>query len=99
MTPFQQYRSGKTLRELATGSAGIANTVPLVGTPGTVAVRMGEIMEEVGGDGFLLTTNGQTASRRQIIEICDGLVPALQRRGLARTHYPDGYLRDRLRAF
>jgi FMN-dependent oxidoreductase (nitrilotriacetate monooxygenase family) len=97
---FQQFGSGKTLYELATAGPGIAASVHLVGTPDDVAEAMGRTMEEVGGDGFLLTTNAQTMSRRQVIEICDGLVPALQRKGLARTRYEPGQvLRDRLRAF
>ena len=33
--------------------SGLVETVDLVGSPDTVADRMGEIMEEVGGDGFL----------------------------------------------
>lgn len=39
-------------------------------------------MEEIGGDGFLLSTND--TSRRVIAEIVDGLAPELQRRGLTR---------------
>ncbi len=38
-------------------------------------------------------------SRRAIVEITDGLVPALQRRGLAGTSYDHETLRDNLRAF
>lgn len=96
---FQQHGSGKTLRELATGSAGIAQSLRFIGSPDDVAEMMGEVMAEIGGDGFLLTANSQSTNRRQMIEICDGLVPALQRRGLARTSYGEELLRDRLRAF
>ncbi len=46
--------------------------------PDLVASRLGETMQQVGGDGFLFGTNALT--RRQIAEICDGLVPELQRR-------------------
>ena len=56
-------------------------------------------MEEVGGDGFLITTPVLRVGRRYIVEITDGLVPALQRRGLARTAYGHAMLRDNLRAF
>ena len=54
-------------------------------------------MEEVGGDGFLISTAaGQPA---YITEISDGLIPALQRKGLARTEYAHTHLRDTLREF
>lgn len=97
---FQQFGSGKTLYELATAGPGIAASVRLVGTPDGVADIMEKTMVEVGGDGFLLTTNNQTMSRRQIIDVCDGLIPALRRRGLVRSDYePRQLLRDRLRAF
>jgi alkanesulfonate monooxygenase SsuD/methylene tetrahydromethanopterin reductase-like flavin-dependent oxidoreductase (luciferase family) len=56
----------------------------LIGTPGEVAERMGETMEEIGGDGFLISTPFQRISRRFINEVCEGLVPELQRSGLVR---------------
>jgi FMN-dependent oxidoreductase (nitrilotriacetate monooxygenase family) len=96
---FQQGGAGKTLRQLAKGSVGLAQSESFIGTPDHVADMMGEVMEEIGGDGFLLTASYQSNSRRQIAEICDGLIPALQRRGLARTQYSPGLLRDRLREF
>ncbi len=43
---------------------------------------MEEIMQEVGGDGFLIFNS--YFDRRYIIEVCDGLVPELQRRGVTR---------------
>jgi hypothetical protein len=60
---------------------------------------MAQAMEEVGGDGFLLTTPSLSVNRRQIVEVVDGLVPALQRRGLVRTEYTHATLRENLRAF
>ena len=97
---FQQWGSGKTLRELVVGGAGgLVSSVELVGTPDEVADRMGTVMAEVGGDGFLITTPVLRVSRRTIIEIADGLVPALQRRGLVRTAYGHETLRDNLLAF
>ncbi len=42
---------------------------------------MAEAMAAVGGDGFLITTPVQSTNRRTVIEVCDGLVPVLQRRG------------------
>ncbi|HTV21497.1 MAG TPA: NtaA/DmoA family FMN-dependent monooxygenase [Polyangiaceae bacterium] len=97
---FQQWGSNKTLRQLVLeASGGIVACLELVGTPESVAERMGQAMEEVGGDGFLLTTPSLSVNRRQIVEVCDGLVPALQRRGLVRTEYTHATLRENLRAF
>ena len=97
---FQQWGSGKTLRELAGDSGGgLVSSMELIGTPDQVAEKMGEAMAEVGGDGFLITTPGMRVSRRYLIEIADGLVPALQRRGLVRTEYKHQLLRDNLREF
>ena len=72
---FMQRGSGKTLRQLI--GLGLVDTIELIGTPDTVADRMGEIMDEVGGDGFLLTCPSNRLNRRYVSEITDGLVPAL----------------------
>jgi hypothetical protein len=64
-----------------------------------VAERMGVVMAEVGGDGFLITTPNLSVNRRTIIEVADGLVPALQRRGLVRTAYAHTSLNENLREF
>ena len=77
---FQQWGSGKTLRQLA--SERYDNGLDLIGTPDEVAARMGEAIDEIGGDGFLISTPLQRISRRYLNEVCEGLVPALQRRGL-----------------
>jgi FMN-dependent oxidoreductase (nitrilotriacetate monooxygenase family) len=94
---FAQWGSGKTLRQLAQErfDAGIQ----LVGSPDTVAEQMGAAMEAIGGDGFLISTPFQRVSRRFVTEVCEGLVPALQRRGLTRTAYTKTLLRDTLREF
>lgn len=94
LADFFKNSRGKTLREAAANW--VLGGVPLVGTPDTVAERMGEAMAEVGGDGFLIS--GST-SRRYIGEITEGLVPALQRRGLARTSYEFPHFRENLLAF
>ncbi|MTD54427.1 NtaA/DmoA family FMN-dependent monooxygenase [Amycolatopsis pithecellobii] len=98
---FQQWGSGKTLRQLVTDNAGgLVSSVELIGTPDTVAARMGEVMAEVGGDGFMLTTPLLRLNRRYIADLTDGLIPALQRRGLARAAYEPGRtLRQRLLEF
>jgi alkanesulfonate monooxygenase SsuD/methylene tetrahydromethanopterin reductase-like flavin-dependent oxidoreductase (luciferase family) len=97
---FQQWGSGKTLGELVTeSSGGIVASIELIGTPDSVADMMGDAMAEIGGDGFLITTPTQAISRRGIIEVTDGLVPALQRRGLVRRHYGQAQLRATLCEF
>jgi len=97
---FQQWGSGKTLRELVvSGAGGLVSSIELVGTPDQVAERMGAVMAEVGGDGFLITTPVLRVSRRQILEVVDGLVPALQKRGLVRTAYAHETLRENLLEF
>ncbi len=62
-----------------------------------VAARMGEVMEEVGGDGFLFSM--PNVNRRTLAEIEDGLIPALQDRGLVRNAYEHKQFRDNLLAF
>jgi alkanesulfonate monooxygenase SsuD/methylene tetrahydromethanopterin reductase-like flavin-dependent oxidoreductase (luciferase family) len=71
-----------------------ANSLPFVGTPDSVAAMMAEAMQEIGGDGFLIQNLYLT--RRYVAEICDGLIPALQRRGLIRDHYSHTQFRDNL---
>jgi len=41
----------------------------------------------------------QRSSRQRVVEITEGLAPALQRRGLVRTRYEGATLRDVLREF
>src|SRR5882672_5240648 len=94
---FQQWGSGKTLRQLA--SERFDNELDLIGTPDEVADKMAVAMEYVGGDGFLISTPFQKTSRRYVNEVCEGLVPALQRRGLVREVYTQPTLRQTLREF
>jgi len=86
---------GKTPRSLATGSN--RQGFELVGSPDSVAGQMQEIMQEVGGDGFLIFNT--YFDRRYVMEVCDGLVPELQRRGLTRKAYAHHHLRDNLLEF
>jgi long-chain alkane monooxygenase len=97
---FAQWGSGKTLRRLAMERfEAVEPKLEFIGSPDTVAERMGLVMEAVGGDGFLISTPFQRTSRRFITEVTEGLVPALQRRGLARTAYTGTTLREVLREF
>lgn len=95
---FQQWGSGKTLRQLAI-DGGMSGSIELIGTPDSVAERMGEVMDAVGGDGFLITAPFHRISRRYINEVTEGLIPALQRRGLTRAAYTQPTLRETLREF
>ena len=88
-------RGELTLREIAATRFSI-NDLGLVGSPETVAARMDEIMEEVGGDGFLFYL---PTTRRHIAQVADGLAPVLQRRGSTRRGYEGATLRDNLMAF
>ncbi|BDA82734.1 dibenzothiophene desulfurization enzyme A [Aureimonas sp. SA4125] len=95
---FAQWGSGKTLRQLVNDRA-TRGLDGIVGTPDQVADRLGEVMEAVGGDGFLISSPFQKVSRQYVTEVCEGLVPALQRRGLTRTEYTGPTLRETLREF
>jgi FMN-dependent oxidoreductase (nitrilotriacetate monooxygenase family) len=97
---FQQWGSNKTLRQLVVeASGGIVASVELIGTPDRVAGLMADTMDAVGGDGFLISTPTLSVNRRLIAEVTDGLVPALQRRGLVRRGYTKTTLRDTLKEF
>lgn len=87
-------KQGRTLREIAHNYK--YSYEDLVGTPEQVAGQMAELMEEVGGDGFVFTGN---LTRRYVAEITDGLVPALQRLGVVRGAYQHSHFRDNLLAF
>jgi len=86
--------SGRTLREIAENWN--ITALDLVGTPDSVASQMDEAMQEIGGDGYLITGFG---NRRQLAEITDGLCAELQRRGLTRTEYGSDSLRGNLFEF
>jgi FMN-dependent oxidoreductase (nitrilotriacetate monooxygenase family) len=87
----------RTLREMIAASVHGNSSLDVIGTPDAVAAQMGEVMAEVGGDGYLLSSPKVT--RRYVAEITDGLVPALQKRGLSRTEYSATTLRGNMFAF
>lgn len=62
--------------------------------PDQVAGRMGEVITEVDGDGFLITTPVLRVNRRYVVEIAYGLIPVLQKRGLTRSAYRYEKLHD-----
>jgi FMN-dependent oxidoreductase (nitrilotriacetate monooxygenase family) len=94
---FLRKAGGRTLREAILAYTSHGGSVDLVGSPETVAAQMDEAMQEAGGDGFLLVL--PNANRKTVVEITDGLVPALQQRGLVRRNYTHKHLRDNLLEF
>lgn len=97
LAQFLRKAGKRTLREAIVSYTSGGGSVDLVGSPDSVAAQMAEAMEEVGGDGFLFSM--PNVSRRTTTEIADGLVPALQRRGLTRRAYAHTQLRDNLLEF
>ena len=94
---FLKKAGGRTLREAIIAYTSHGGCVDLVGTPDSVAAQMDDAMQEVGGDGWLLVL--PNVSRRSVAEITDGLVPALQQRGLVRRGYTHRQFRDNLLEF
>jgi FMN-dependent oxidoreductase (nitrilotriacetate monooxygenase family) len=94
---FRAKAAGRTLREAMSQHNATELSVELVGTPESLAARMGEVMEEVGGDGFLFSM--PNVNRRTLAEVEDGLIPALQDRGLVRASYTHAQFRDNLLEF
>jgi alkanesulfonate monooxygenase SsuD/methylene tetrahydromethanopterin reductase-like flavin-dependent oxidoreductase (luciferase family) len=91
------YSMGGTLRAIATTWLHHYVEDELIGTPDEVAEAMGAHMEEVGGDGFLISRSPTT--RQYISQVCEGLAPALRRQGLVAQNYEHPYFRDNLMAF
>lgn len=83
-----------TLRDLAEGPGNYG--MEFIGSAETMAGEMAEAMEEAGGDGFLLYPE---VTRRSIMEVCDGLAPALRRRGVIRDGYAHKTFRENLLSF
>ncbi|NHI17686.1 NtaA/DmoA family FMN-dependent monooxygenase [Microbacterium excoecariae] len=94
---FLRVNAGKTFRQALAEDT--TEAVELVGAPETVAERMGEVAEATGGDGFLFYSGSGQLTMRYVDEVIDGLVPALQRAGLARTEYVSSTLRETLQEF
>ncbi len=97
LTNFIRKAGGKTLREAVIAHSSAGGSIDFVGTPDSIAGQMAEVMQEIGGDGFLITLGN--ASRRSVAEITDGLVPALQQRGLVRKQYAHQTFRENLLEF
>lgn len=94
---FKKAAGNKTLRQAIVSFNHDGDGVELLGSPDDVAAQMGEVMQEVGGDGFLFSL--PNLHRRTLAEIEDGLAPALQKRGLMRKAYSHAHFRDNLLEF
>ena len=86
---------GTTLRQMFSGGKG-GSGMDISGTAQEVADTLMEMMDEIGGDGFLLESVG---FNHQLPDLIDGLVPALQRAGAVRTDYEGATFREVLREF
>ncbi len=80
-----------TLRELFMSYERGKST--MVGSPSDIADTMAEWMAAGAADGFMLTFNQLPGDMAAFVDL---VIPELQRRGLYRTGYEPGYLRDRL---
>lgn len=77
---WRRIAAGRTVRELA---ALRFESVPLVGTPASVAAQLDEVFAHVGGDGVLFFGGGGgLLTQRYVSEITEGVLPALRDRGL-----------------
>jgi FMN-dependent oxidoreductase (nitrilotriacetate monooxygenase family) len=90
---FAKHGPQATLRQIMTAPNEFTS---MIGTADAVAGAMQETMEEVGGDGFLITGHFKP---KYITSIVDELVPALQKRQLTRTEYGKELFRDNMMAF
>jgi long-chain alkane monooxygenase len=83
------WRVRDLVERLAMGDAG-----PLaVGSPAKVADRIQEWLEETDADGLNLS---HVVTPQSFIDFADLIVPELQRRGVYRTSYDEGTLRQKL---
>ena len=94
---FKRKAGNRTLRDAIAAYNSDGGSVELVGAPDDIAAQMDEAMQTAGGDGFLFSL--PDISRRSVAEIEDGLIPALQQRGLVRAAYTHPQFRDNLLDF
>jgi alkanesulfonate monooxygenase SsuD/methylene tetrahydromethanopterin reductase-like flavin-dependent oxidoreductase (luciferase family) len=92
---FKNAGPKATLRDVVTKPNGQGFTY-FVGTADQIAGQMQEAMEEIGGDGFLVTGH---LKPKYVASIVDELVPALWKRQLTRREYGHAHFRDNLMAF
>jgi len=83
-----------TLAEVALRHGQSVGLPQFVGTPTSVADQMEAFIDEVGGDGFMLSAIHWPGAVEDFVNL---VVPELQRRGRFRTDYPGTTVRDILR--
>jgi FMN-dependent oxidoreductase (nitrilotriacetate monooxygenase family) len=94
LAEFLRAADGRTLREVAGGWN--FDAVDFVGTADSVADQMIEVMQEVGGDGYLLSG----PQNREVVSIlAEKLAPALRKRGAIRDGFRHQHFRDNLLDF
>lgn len=86
---------GKSIRDLFSTGKG-ASGMDFSGTAQQVADQLMAVMDEVGGDGFLIEGAGYNS---QLPLLVNELIPALQKAGAVRTEYQGSTLREILREF
>jgi alkanesulfonate monooxygenase SsuD/methylene tetrahydromethanopterin reductase-like flavin-dependent oxidoreductase (luciferase family) len=91
---FERHGPQATLRQIL--SANTENWGQLAGTADYIAGEMNEAIEEIGGDGFLISGH---VKPKYVTSIVDELVPVLQKRQLTRSEYGHETFRDNLMAF
>jgi len=92
---FAKHGPQATLRQILNAPGG-GGFQAMVGTADYIAGQMSEAMDEIGGDGFLITGHFKP---KYVTSIVDELVPALQKRQLTRTEYSHDTLRENMMAF
>lgn len=86
---------GLTLRQMFDGPRG-GSGMEFSGTAQEVAAQMMAVMDEVGGDGFLIEGSGYN---HQLPDLLNGVIPELQSAGAVRTEYVGRTFREILREF
>ena len=66
---------------------------PLVGSPQTIADAMVEWVEQTGIDGFNIS---RSVAPESMVDFVDLVIPELQSRGVYKTEYAEGTLREKL---
>jgi len=88
-----RFPPGTTRRSLLAARSFGAGQSAIVGTPSEVAGQIADLVEETGLDGFNLTRTVAPECFRDFIEL---VIPELQERGLYKTAYAEGTLREKL---
>jgi len=88
-----RFPEGTTRDKLLASRAFGSQQEPIVGTPSQVAEKIAQLVAETDLDGFNLTRTVAPESYRDFIDL---VIPELQQRGLYKTAYDEGTLREKL---